>query len=167
MGICAIELRNFVIRPTLQHLGFQSLAAENLLLGTAAHESGLGFHLLQNSGAHKGLGIYQIDETLHQSIWDNYLALEPNLASTVRGIASQHDFLKHPHAELATNLTYSTAIAWLIYCRANINLPDHYDLKSLAHCWADHYPTLKKNPSADQFIDNFKLFIDPKTGIAA
>ena len=167
MGICAIELRDLVICPTLKHLGSHSLAAENLLLGTAAQESGLGFHLLQDSGGHKGLGIYQINEELHKNIWDNYLAFDPDLASTVRGIASQHDFLKHPHAELATNLTYSTAIAWLIYRRAKVALPDHYNLVALAHCWLNYYPTLQSNPNANQFVDNFKLFIGPVTKIAA
>lgn len=167
MGICATELRDFVIRPTLVHLGSHSLAAENLLLATAAQESGLGFHLLQNSGDNKGLGIYQINEALHKDIWDSYLAFDPDLASTVRGIASQHDFLKQPHSELATNLTYSTAIAWLIYRRANVVLPKHYDIVALAQCWLNHYPSLQSNPSADQFAKNYKLFIGPETGIAA
>lgn len=167
MGICATELQDFVIRPTLKHLGSQSMVAERLLLATAAQESGLGFHLLQNSGERKGLGIYQINEALHKDLWDNYLALDPDLASTVRGIASQHDFLKQPHAELATNLTYSTAIAWLIYRRAKVILPEQDDIMALAHCWLTYYPTLQSHPNANQFANNFKLFTGPETGIAA
>ena len=45
MGICASELRHYVVRPALKHLGMWSPTTENLLLGTAARESGLGFHL--------------------------------------------------------------------------------------------------------------------------
>ncbi|PCJ20436.1 MAG: hypothetical protein COB04_04040 [Gammaproteobacteria bacterium] len=167
MGICATELREFVIRPTLEHLDSYSLAAENLLLATAAQESGLGFHLRQDSGERKGLGIYQINEDLHNDIWDNYLALDADLASTVRGIASQHDFLKQPHAELATNLTYSTAIAWLIYRRANVVLPSDCNMMALADCWLKFYPTIQENPSAEHFTSNVKFFIGPETGIAA
>jgi hypothetical protein len=42
------------------------------------------------------------------------------MASLVRGLASQHDFLSQPHAELATNLSYATAIAWFMYTRIKI-----------------------------------------------
>ena len=94
MGICATELRQYVIQPTLTHLNDWSLAAENLLIGTAIQESGLGFHLQHKKCG--TIGIYQIDPATHTSIWDEYLAFRPDLASTVRGIASQHDFIEHP-----------------------------------------------------------------------
>lgn len=42
MIFTADDLRHLVIRDTLNYLDDWSLAAENLLLGTAAQESGLG-----------------------------------------------------------------------------------------------------------------------------
>jgi len=42
MIFTAGDLRHLVIRETLHYLNEWSQAAENLLLGTAAHESGLG-----------------------------------------------------------------------------------------------------------------------------
>lgn len=72
MGICAKELRHYVVRPTLKHLKMWSPTAENLLLGTAARESGLGFHLKQEH--HQALGIFQISPRMHRNIWDHYLA---------------------------------------------------------------------------------------------
>lgn len=167
MGICAKELRNLVIRPTLQHLGQYSAAAENLLLATAAQESGLGYHLQQNSGNHKGLGIYQIDEVLHREIWDKYLAFDANLASTVRGIASQRDFLKYPHAELTTNLAYSTAICWVIYLRAKVELPAQDDIEGLGHCWKHYYPTLQGDIDIVKFKMNFNTYIGARLNLAA
>jgi hypothetical protein len=56
MGIRSYDLRQYVIRPTLQRLGLWSLAAENLLLGTAAQESKLGYYLHQLEGP--ALGLY-------------------------------------------------------------------------------------------------------------
>jgi len=43
------------------------------------------------------------------------LAFHPDLASRIRGLASQRAFLEDPHSELATNLCYATAIAWVMY----------------------------------------------------
>ena len=167
MGICAKELRTLVIRPTLEHLGETGRRAdviENLLLGTAAQESGLGFHLKGNRA--QGLGIYRISPRTHLNIWDKYLVNEPDLASAIRGLASQHEFLINPHAELATNLSYATAIAWMIYRRADKTLPDAEDIKSLGEYWACHYHHRAKK-SAVGFVRHYKEFVGEKNQRAA
>ncbi|SHF96863.1 hypothetical protein SAMN04487965_3026 [Microbulbifer donghaiensis] len=137
MGICLDELRLLVIRPTLKHLRAWSQGMENLLLGTAAQESQLGFHLKQ--GRRHGLGIYQIQPHTHQDIWDEYLIDYPALASKVRGLASQRDFLDHPHSELTTNLRYATAIAWLIYRSARVYKVEETDVATMARLWHQHF----------------------------
>ncbi len=134
MGICAEELRSYVIQPTLEYLGESSEAAENLLLGTAAQESELGFHL-QQGAKNQGIGIFQISPEQHRSIWDNYLVRDPDLASKVRGLASQREFLTHPDAELATNLSYATAIAWMLYRQQGVPLPAAGDITAMAERW--------------------------------
>ena len=162
MGICAKELREYVIKPALSHLGEHGAtanAAENLLLGTAAQESGLGFHLKVNRG--RGLGIYQITPHTHIAIWDKYLIDNPDLASSVRGLASQQEFLTRPHAELATNLSYATAIAWMIYRRAEKPLPAANDLPALAQFWLRHFNHRNAATAAD-FCSTYKRFISDK-----
>jgi len=136
MGICLDELRQLVIRPTLKHLRAWTPEMENLLLGTAAQESQLGFHLKQ--GRRHGLGIYQIQPHTHREIWDQYLIDHPALASKVRGLASQRDFLDHPHSELATNLRYATAIAWLVYRAAGVRKVDAA-VGDMARVWHQHF----------------------------
>ena len=42
------------------------------------------------------------------------------MASRVRGLASQRAFLSDPDSELQTNLSYCTAIAWLLYQRSGL-----------------------------------------------
>jgi hypothetical protein len=110
MGIAASELCRYVIRPTLIYLGRHSATAESLLLGIAASQSALGSALHDR----RGHGLYRIAEPRHQALWDHYLALDPERASLVRGLASQHAFLSGPHLELTVNLRYATAIAWLL-----------------------------------------------------
>ncbi|UVE16519.1 hypothetical protein NVV93_12960 [Pseudomonas sp. LS44] len=131
MGIAASELRQHVIRPTLLYLGCHSASAEVLLLGVAASQSSLGSAL----DDHHGHGLYRIADVRHQMLWDRHLALDPELASLVRGLASQHAFLAAPHLELTVNLRYATAIAWLLIAVEQTPLPAADDLVGLAGIW--------------------------------
>ena len=81
------------------------------------------------------LSLYSIPERRHQQLWDNYLALDPDLASRVRGLASQHAFLDGPHLELTVNLRYSTAIAWMMIEAQGAILPCEDDLLGMARLW--------------------------------
>ncbi len=158
MGICLDELRLFVVRPTLKQLRAWSPGMEALLLGTAAQESQLGFHLKQ--GRRHGMGIFQILPSTHRQIWDKYLINFPPLASKVRGLASQRDFLQHPHTELATNLRYATAIAWLIYRAAGVERVETTDLPRMAKLWKKHF---HHGPSARlrDFVDSYAKLVRP------
>lgn len=157
MGICAEELRQWVIKPTLKRLGVYSKAAENLLLATAAQESGLGSHL--KPAGQRALGIYQIHSLSHRHIWDDHLALHSDMASLVRGLASQHDFLSQPHAELATNLSYATAIAWFMYARhEDFSLPKDNTVTALGSLWKRFYHP-KSKISIEDFNDNFNRYV--------
>ncbi|CAM3195536.1 hypothetical protein BZK31_19835 [Pseudomonas floridensis] len=131
MGIAAIELCRHVIRPTLVYLDRRSHCAESLLLGIAASQSSLGTAL----DSRRGHGLYRIPEPSHQRLWDDYLALDPELASRVRGLASQHAFLSGPHLELTVNLRYSTAIAWMMIEAGNTVLPAEDDPLAMARIW--------------------------------
>jgi hypothetical protein len=117
MDISKQELRDEIIHPTLEYLGKAGTAVENLLVAIATRKQ----------HTHKGLGPYGIDTSTHQIVWDKYLAFHPDLASRIRGLASQRAFLEDPHSELVTNLCYATAIAWVVY----ILHP-----QELAHCVA-------------------------------
>ena len=126
-----IDINTFAIRHTLSALGICNTAAEQLLIATTIAQA--DFVYQTNAW---GMGAYGIDEATHLTIWDNYLAFNPELASKVRGLASQHSFLQNPHAELATNLAYATAIAWVIYQSRGINLPQAGNGAALAECWS-------------------------------
>ena len=111
MNISTAHLRQYVIDPTLEYLGMYSPSASHILEGVAQHESTSN----PFNDNQQGLGLYHISSHQHRVIWDEYLAFQPDLASQVRGLASQHLFLNDPDSELITNLRYSTAIAWMIF----------------------------------------------------
>lgn len=148
MGICSHEFLQYVIQPTLRQLGVQSSVAEQLLLATANYQSGLGQQLQQN----QGIGLYGISAELHTEVWDRYLALNCDLASQIRGMASQHEFPKAPHSELLTNLSYATAIAWMIYRYRDVKIPDTSDPATLAKCWQKGF---LNRPSSEQEAARF------------
>ncbi|GAA6134958.1 hypothetical protein NBRC116188_17480 [Oceaniserpentilla sp. 4NH20-0058] len=112
MDISKQELRDQIIHPTLEYLNKGGTAVENLLVAIATQKQ---LHPHKKQSNQKGLGPYGIDSYTHQLIWDKYLAFHPDLASRIRGLASQRAFLEDPHSELATNLCYATAIAWVLY----------------------------------------------------
>lgn len=116
MYITAEHLREEVIRPTLTYLGAWSETLEERLLSAAIDGPDVG--LFARSG--DGLGLYHITPAQHRDIWDRYLAFRPEIASRVRGLASQRAFLSNPDHELRTNLSYCTAIAWLLCERAGL-----------------------------------------------
>lgn len=163
MGINPADFRQLVVRPTLQKLGKWSSSLENLLLGTAAQASGLGQQLKSD----QGFGVFQVNPELHQTVWDRYLAFDADLASTVRGLASQREFLCQPHLELATNLSYATAIAWGIYAYSGAEIPaDASNIESLARCWHQHY-CQDSSLTARHFISTYQQLVQQEKAIAA
>lgn len=156
------DLRIFVIRDTLNTLGENSLAAENLLLGTAAQESQMGINLREN----RHLGLYHITPATHRAIWDKYLIHNPDRASKTRGLAGQRSFLKSPHGELVTNLKYATAIAWLVYERTGKALPEADDIEGMARFWHKYF---HPRPAVcyEAFVANYHRWVAPEAAIAA
>lgn len=166
MGIYANDLRELVIRPTLLALNEWSSTTENLLLGTAAQESNLGFRMQSDKDA--GMGIYRISAHTHVQVWDKYLITDPELASRLRGLASQQQFLKTPHHELIINLSYATGVAWMIYKRHHLRLADNFNTHDLAKCWLNYYCTRDdqcvqkirgEDAQIEKFIANYKELV--------
>ena len=117
MYVTAEHLRDHVIRPTLKYLGKWTPVTEDFLLNAAIDGPDLGLFSARNEEA---LGIFRITAAQHRDLWDRYLAFNPEIASRVRGLASQRAFLSDPDSELQTNLSYCTAIAWLLYQRSGL-----------------------------------------------
>ncbi|WP_296183374.1 hypothetical protein [Pseudomonas sp. UBA1879] len=154
MGIAASELRRYVIRPTLIYLGRQPPGAEAFLLAVAASQSALGAEL----DSQRGHGLYGISDALHYQLWDGYLAKDPDLASLVRGLASQHAFLTGPDLELTVNLRYSTAIAWMMVEASRLTLPPEGDVKGMARIWRRIF---QPRGRTDDFIAAWQTVVRP------
>ena len=149
-----LQFRVEVVRPVLVHLGLHSAAAENLLVGTALHESG-GLRWLRQLGGGPAFGVYQIEPSTHDDIWRNYLHFRPKLNDRVARLAAHQP--TRPE-QLIPNLAYATAIARVHYLRVPARLPDAGDLGGLALYWKRHFNTPAGAGTAAGFVESYRRF---------
>jgi len=161
MGLSCQQLRLHVVRPTLTALGLWSEAAENLVLGTAAHESG-GFRWIdQVTGPNDEIlgpayGLYQIEPATHDDLWKNFLSFRGPLASRARKFLAEEP---SDVRQLATNLAYATAICRLLYYRRPEPLPAADDLPALGAYYKAHYNTPLGKGTAAEWIENYRRYV--------
>ncbi len=146
------QLRQFVIRPTLIHLGLDSLAAEELLLGTAAQESGCGQWIVQQGGG-PALGVWQMEPATHDDIWGNFLRFQPELTTLVSMLV----FAEFPKStQLVGNLYYACAMARLQYYRSPRAMPPAGDLAAQAAFYKAVYNTPAGAATEAEYVKNAK-----------
>lgn len=151
------QLLTSVIQPTLNFLGFDGLAAQNLILGTAAQESHMGQYLTQVNGP--ALGIYQIEPATHDDLFNNFLAYHVSIKDKVMALACSSYASSNLSDQLVGNLYYATAIIRLIYWRTPAILPDANDIQGLANYWKQYYNTPLGAGTTDEFIANYNTYV--------
>lgn len=159
MESLADQLRAYIIRPVLLEMGMHSQGAENLLIGTAAHESA-GFKAIHQYGRGPALSFFQIEPATHDDLWRNSIPgiarSKPGAVEFLRGqVAAQYG--TPPPAEfLLHSLTYAAAIARLLYWRAPDPMPDGDDLVGLAQFWKRRYNTVHGAGTVDQWLEAYR-----------
>lgn len=156
MGIDAEHLSTYVIRPILLQLELYSLAAERLLLGTAAQESQLGRYLRQIRGP--ALGIYQMEPDTHNDVHRSFLRFNSRLRRAVMSFASGGSGEPAPN-QLVWNLAYATAMSRVYYLRIQEPLPKADDIDAMARYWKKYYNTVAGKGTEEEFKRNFNRFI--------
>lgn len=150
------QFRHFVLVPTLEALGLHSIAAEQLLMGTAMQESGFK-HLRQlphNDGRRgPALGFFQMEPRTHDDIWKNWLQYRQPLAERVEKFMVNGD--SPDSAETLHNLPYATIMARLLYRRIPAALPGSGDVSGLAAYWKQHYNTPLGAGTVEQFETSY------------
>ena len=144
-----------LIESVLTKIDMKSSAAVNLLLGTAAQESGLGTYIKQR-GNGPACGIFQMEPETESDIWKNYLYRRFNIADKifdVSGVEEPSPF------HLWGNLIYQIAITRVHYWRIPEPLPDAIDIEGLAEYWKQHYNTPKGKGTVGEFIENYERYV--------
>lgn len=154
------QLRDVIIRPTLQALGLDSPAATNLLLGTCAQETLLGKYLVQvGIGFKGGIGIYQMQKASYQMIWERMVAGNRPMQARMKLLLN---YAGMPPAErLASDLVLATAMTRLYYYAINAPLPAADDIPGLAAYWKKWYNTASGKGTEQQFVQNYEAYVCP------
>ena len=135
MGLNAKQLALYVIRPTINYLGWGGSAAERLVLGTAITESGLRYLKQMSSGPARGL--FQMEPATHDDIWENWLEYKPE-----KDLINNLVYQAEPKLDnLYGNLAYATAMCRAHYRRFPGALPDANDGTAMALYWKEYYNT--------------------------
>lgn len=153
MAIDSKQLREEIIRPTLKMMGAHSESAENLVFGTAAHESHCGTYVKQVSGP--ALGIYQMEPATYEDIWRNYLTSRTRRDEVLSwGLYG----VKPPAEAMVYDMRLATIMCRLHYMRFSEALPQADDLQGLAEYWKKYYNTKLGKGTPDKFISDYKRF---------
>jgi len=149
MGISPVHLADCVIKPVLMNLELYSLGAEQLMLGTAAQESKMGYWLKQVGGG-PALGIYQMEPWVHDDVWDNVLKYKTDLAAKITALAGRLG-----PEEMVHNMAYATAMTRIHYYRWPERLPEPGNIPGMGHYWKKYYNTVKGKGTVEEFIKNY------------
>ena len=133
----AVQFLTLSITPALQKIDLWSVAAEELLLGTALVESDLRYR--RQLGAGPARGLFQMEPATHDDIWNNFLRYRANLANKIRALMTSPEANKL--LELETNDQYACAMARAHYLRVPAPLPPAGNVDAMAGCWKQYYNT--------------------------
>ena len=156
MAIDPKHLRELVIRPACEAIGLYSLAAEELLLGTACQESKCGTFLKQ-LGKGPALGIFQMEPATYKDIWANFLKMDSREALAGRAIEIV-GHAAHTAEHMIWNLRYAAAMARIHYYRVKDPLPKAGDIPAQAAYWKRFYNTPKGAGTVEEYLNNWKRF---------
>jgi hypothetical protein len=153
MAIDPQHLRQLVIKPACETIGLYSLAAEELLLGTACQESKCGTFLKQ-LGKGPALGVWQMEPATYKDLFENFLRDREPLRAKLHEVAG-HVTVK---AEMMVyNLRYAAAMARIHYYRVKDPLPAAGDIPAQAAYWKKWFNTPKGAGTVEEYLHNWRL----------
>ncbi len=149
------QLRELIIKPSLDKLQMYSIDAEELLVFTCACESLGGTYLKQIKGP--ALGIYQMEPNTYTDIWQNYIKNQGHL---VNMLALNFNVTSMPLPErMIYDLQYATAMARLHYRRVKAPIPDHKNIDAVWEYYKKYYNTPLGKAEKEQSIKHYQKYL--------
>jgi len=127
----------------------------DLMMGTAAQESDLGFYLRQHPRG-PGKGFWSVEDNTHDDVW-RYLEREENgqLKALVLELTRYDE--KPPHHELIRNPLYSGAIARIRYWYIPKAIPK--DRLGQAKYWDKYFNANDQHGTVEEYLDSYSRFV--------
>jgi hypothetical protein len=144
---------NAIIRPANTALGFESPQAEQLMLGTAIHESGL-LNIQQYDGG-PAAGYFQEEEFDHNDLLKNYVAYHPRFLTALKSLLPSN--IEPSFDCIMSFPIYAAAICRLHYERAPGEIP--FDLPGQAAYYKSHYNTPAGAATTQEYINKWNSLV--------
>ena len=166
-GLNARHLLEEVVRPALELLGprYSTRAAEQLVMGTGAKESG-GFVWLRQLGGGPAVGLWQMEPFTFRDLRDNFLSgTNPQVMALLRAVGSLASARLPDASELAWNLRLAAAYCRIKYLANSEPLPPADDVPAMARYWKRHYNTRLGKGRPEEFEHCWANTIAPVAGV--
>lgn len=162
MGIDPRQLRDYIVRPTLELLDLPYIdSAERLIMGTGAQESA-GFRYIHQLGKGPALGIFQMEPATFRDLWKRYGEQSTHLGSKLISIAGEGSLIQ-PFSifsqRLVYDLRFACAMCRVHYYARKFTFTGLETVEDLAHIWKKHYNTIKGKGTVEEFIRNWNRYL--------
>lgn len=156
MGLDARQLLEYVVRPALRAFGpgYSTISAEQLVLGTAAQESGLRY--LRQVGGGPALGLWQMEPATFRWLRDQFAPQKGLSAAANKFTDGQPE-----DAGLLWNLRLGAAYCRLRYVPDPRPLPPAGDTLGQASYWKRVYNTTAGAGQVDQYLQAWERLVAP------
>jgi len=153
--IDSTQLRELIIKPSLNLMRLYSDDAIELIMFTAAVESQGGTYLKQVKGP--ALGIYQMEPRTHNDIWQNYLR---NRTDILYILSANFMVPRMPDENrLIYDLYYATALCRIFYLRCPTSLPDRNNVDAIWEYYKTYYNTPAGKAKKDKCIQAYQDYV--------
>lgn len=162
-GLNARHLLELAVRPALQALGpqYSTEAAERLVMGTAAKESG-GLVWLRQLGGGPALGLWQMEPFTFRYLRDTFLSGDGDGKAQLRRAVAAFSAARSPDpTELCWNLRLAAAYCRIKYLSVAEPLPPAGDVAAMARYWKRYYNTNAGKGRPEEFEHSWANTIQP------
>lgn len=154
-------LLDYIIEPVLARMGdkYNTKAARQLLLATAAQESHCGSFFKQVKGP--ALGIYQFEEWVVDDLYTNYLNYRPDRKALIDEFLSPAEQGELALMGVLGNTHYATAIARMQYFRQPEKMPEFDDFDAMWSYYKKYWNTEEGKATKEEFYYNWNRYVTP------
>ena len=143
------QYRHYIVKPTLLDFSLWSKEAEDLVVGTALHESGGLRYVHQVGGPAKGF--VQMEPATYRDLHTNFIAYRDQLRIKLWDRFDSD--MGHSPDRLVTDLALGVIMCRIHYLRSPGNIPT--DLRGQAEYWKKYYNTSLGKGTVQQYIDHY------------
>ncbi len=142
-----------LVESVLKDIDLYSQDCVNLILGTIAQESALGYYIEQISGP--ALGICQMEPNTFNDIMNNYLNYRDSLKNKILKTCNISEFKSE---SLKYNMALAICMCRIHYLRVSESIPNN--VEGCARYWKKYYNTCLGKGTEEEFINNYNKYIN-------